>query len=226
MNPSQVTYGNTATLSWSSSNASSASLSGFGSVATGGSKILYNVTSNQSYTLTVTGPGGTANCQTNVTVTVPPPVYNYPSCNIYVNNYNTNQNYTYNQYGSYGQPVVINWTSQYATYGFINNGIGSVNISGSQTVYPTQNTVYTGTFYGQNGQSVTCSVTVNINTYVPPPVYQNPVPYVTLSAVPYTGLDLGPVGTALYWGFLVLWCLGAAYLIRGQARAYDALPLV
>jgi hypothetical protein len=40
-----------------------------------------------------------------------------------------------------------------------------------------------------------------------------PTPYVSLSAVPYTGLDLGPVGTALYWGFLILWCLGAAYLI-------------
>lgn len=42
---------------------------------------------------------------------------------------------------------------------------------------------------------------------------QRPAPYVSLSAVPYTGLDLGPVGTAMYWGFLVLWCLGAAYLI-------------
>jgi hypothetical protein len=36
---------------------------------------------------------------------------------------------------------------------------------------------------------------------------------VTLSQVPYTGLDLGPVGTALYWLFLVLWCAVAAYLI-------------
>jgi hypothetical protein len=47
------------------------------------------------------------------------------------------------------------------------------------------------------------------------PIYQNPVrqPYVSLSAAPYTGLDLGPVGTALYWGFLAAWCLLAAYLI-------------
>lgn len=40
-----------------------------------------------------------------------------------------------------------------------------------------------------------------------------PQPYVTLSQVPYTGLELGPVGTVVYWGFLVLWCLMAAYLI-------------
>ena len=52
-------------------------------------------------------------------------------------------------------------------------------------------------------------------TYYPAqrPVAYNNTPYVTLAAVPYTGLELGPVGTALYWGFLVLWCLLAAYLI-------------
>lgn len=45
------------------------------------------------------------------------------------------------------------------------------------------------------------------------PITYNAQPYVTLASVPYTGLELGPVGTALYWGFLVLWCLIAAYLI-------------
>ena len=57
--------------------------------------------------------------------------------------------------------------------------------------------------------------------YQQPPVYQQPqrpvsyntTPYVTLSSLPYTGLDLGPMGEVLYWTFLVLWCLAAAYLI-------------
>jgi len=51
--------------------------------------------------------------------------------------------------------------------------------------------------------------------YTPPVVYPNPTrqPYVSLNQVPYTGLDLGPVGTVLYWGFLVFWVLLAAYLI-------------
>jgi hypothetical protein len=44
-----------------------------------------------------------------------------------------------------------------------------------------------------------------------PPMPQTP--YITLSSAPYTGLDLGPMGEVLYWTFLVLWCLGAAYLI-------------
>ncbi len=47
-------------------------------------------------------------------------------------------------------------------------------------------------------------------------VYRAPrptVPYVTLSQVPYTGLELGPAGLVMYWSFLVLWCLFMAYLI-------------
>src|SRR3989344_6341671 len=47
----------------------------------------------------------------------------------------------------------------------------------------------------------------------PRPTYANPAPYVTLSSVPYTGLDFGPWGTALYWSILVLLCLAMAYLI-------------
>src|SRR3989344_1680042 len=56
--------------------------------------------------------------------------------------------------------------------------------------------------------------------YTPPvyypaqqPIAYNNTPYVTLAAVPYTGLELGTMGTIAYWGFLVLWCLIAAYLI-------------
>jgi hypothetical protein len=50
------------------------------------------------------------------------------------------------------------------------------------------------------------------------PVYQQPMaynntPYVSLSQVPYTGLDLGFWGTIAYWGAFVLFALFAAYLI-------------
>jgi len=60
----------------------------------------------------------------------------------------------------------------------------------------------------------------------PRPVSMQQQPYVTLSQIPYTGLDLGPIGTALYWSFLVLWTLFMAYLIvykRVQAKLVDGL---
>lgn len=62
--------------------------------------------------------------------------------------------------------------------------------------------------------------------YNPPTTYYGTTPYVSLSAVPYTGLELGPVGTFLYWSFLILWALIAAYLIvvkRVQIKLYRSL---
>src|SRR3989344_7218486 len=111
--------------------------------------------------------------------------------------------------GSYSAPGYTNVNTYTCTNGSCNQNINApTNIV---TYYPAQQTypVY---------QPVPTYPTV----YVPPaqPYYQQPIaynnrpaPYVTLSAVPYTGLDLGPWGTAMYWGFLVLWCLIAAYLI-------------
>ena len=55
-------------------------------------------------------------------------------------------------------------------------------------------------------------VVYNPPMYNNPPVYNNP-PYIALSQTPYTGLELGFWGTILYWSFIVLWCLLAAYLI-------------
>ncbi|MDB5245429.1 MAG: outer membrane protein [Parcubacteria group bacterium] len=40
-----------------------------------------------------------------------------------------------------------------------------------------------------------------------------PLASVYLSQIPYTGLDLGPVGTIVYWLMLVIWSLAAAYLV-------------
>ncbi|HUQ30164.1 MAG TPA: hypothetical protein VM103_01450, partial [Candidatus Paceibacterota bacterium] len=47
-----------------------------------------------------------------------------------------------------------------------------------------------------------------------------PLAYLYLSQIPYTGLDLGPLGTALYWIALIGWSLALAYLVL-----FGALPL-
>ncbi|MBP9710790.1 MAG: hypothetical protein KBD50_00780 [Candidatus Pacebacteria bacterium] len=115
-----------------------------------------------------------------------------------------------------GESVRIEWESENAEDGYINNGIGSVDEEGSETVYPDRTTTYSGTFYGEdNNDDIRCSVTVYVDevpTYIPP--------YVTLSSVPYTGLEMGPVATAIYWSFLVLWTLVAAYLIAVKKVHY------
>jgi hypothetical protein len=172
-----------------------------GMIAAGNNICINNVNTNQNNNQNVN----------NVVVNVPTyqpvvsqPIYNAPSCSL-----TASQTYI-----AYGQPVTIYWNSNNANSGTINNGIGNVTVNGSRTMYPAYTTTYTGTFYGYNGQQENCSVTVQVSsgvTYNNPPV--NNTPYVTLSEVPYTGLELGTTGTILYWGFLVLWCLFAAYLV-------------
>lgn len=45
--------------------------------------------------------------------------------------------------------------------------------------------------------------------YIPPP----PTVTLALTSVPYTGLDMGPIGTFLYWAFLAAWAALGTYLI-------------
>jgi hypothetical protein len=232
--PDTATPGQTITLNWSSTNATRGDIQNLGTnLPTSGSHsfIIGNTT---TFTGTFYGVNGqTANCVKTVTVTnycpagytgtypnCYPPQNNNLSCTISVNNYQSG----YNNYFPRGTAVTLSWNSNGATYGSINNGFGTVNPSGSRTIYPTQTTTYTGTFWNSNGQQVTCSATVYVQSYVPP---QNPnTPFVTLSQVPYTGLDLGPVGTVIYWGFLAFWCALAAYLIvvkKVQNSVYASL---
>jgi peptidoglycan-associated lipoprotein len=71
--PSSIERGKSATLKWSSSNATSASLNqGIGTVPTTGSREVFP-TQTTEYALTVTGPGGPGSATATVTVRTPPP---------------------------------------------------------------------------------------------------------------------------------------------------------
>jgi hypothetical protein len=98
-------YNQSVTLAWSASNASSAYISGVGTVLTSGST---NITpyGNQVYTLRVTGPGGTNTCQTTVNSSYPYNTNNYYSgypYNYNSNYYNNNYGYPYNYNSNYYQ---------------------------------------------------------------------------------------------------------------------------
>lgn len=91
-----VGYNRTITLAWSSSYATSAYLSGVGSVGTNGAHAVYYPYAS-FYTLTVYGPGGASSCSTNtphhgvqyeydayqhpVSYVYPPSTYTYPNYN-------------------------------------------------------------------------------------------------------------------------------------------------
>lgn len=198
INPSRVDYGEDATLSWSSTNASSVSLSGFGSVSKSGSRTVYDITDNETFVLTVKGNGKTVTC--DATIKVEEEEQDDLECKLKASDSHIER----------GDSVKITWSSDGAEYGKISPSIGEVDEDGSETVRPREDTTYKGTFYNDDGDKVTCSVKVKVDEDY---VYIPETPYITLSAVPYTGFELGPVGTAIYWSLLVLWCLIAAYLI-------------
>ena len=73
-NPATIQQGACTTLSWSSTNSTSASITPApGNVSTGGSQQVCPATTTQ-YAIAATGAGGTANASTTVTVTPPPRV--------------------------------------------------------------------------------------------------------------------------------------------------------
>ena len=73
------TFGYGQTLTWHTYNANSASISNVGAVTTGyGTRVVYP-THGQIYTMTVSGAGGTANCQTSAYNYVAPVTPTYPT---------------------------------------------------------------------------------------------------------------------------------------------------
>ncbi len=144
--PLTIKLGESATLSWTSANATSASIdNGIGSVAVNGSRVV-KPTKTATYTITVSGSGGSATAK--VTVTVIQPV---PSVSI------TATPEKIQEYGS----ASLAWVSAYATSATIDNSIGAVAINGSKIVTPSKTTTYTITVSGEGGTN-SASVTVSL----------------------------------------------------------------
>ena len=152
-NPGTITSGQSSTLSWSTSNAISGTINHINysiSPVGSGSKLVYP-SSTKTYTLTVSGYGGTsASATTTVTV------YTVPNVTIWLTNTTIPQ----------GGSTTLNWsTTGDASSASINQGIGSVPLSSNTTVNPTSTTTYTINVSGSGG-SDSANVTL---TVAPPP---------------------------------------------------------
>ena len=231
--PSVINAGDPVNLTWKTLNATAISIdNGVGSVTpVAEGSVIVHPTGNTTYVATVTGATGSVNCQTSVVVTT---IEQGPAC--------VSLTASASRIRS-GDPVTLTWITTNAASISIDNGIGAVTPVGigSVVVNPTANTTYTASVPGAVSNPG-CQATVEIETGGGSCTSNcgggggggNPRPHVLLSAlkapadqsfvylsqIPYTGLDLGPWGTALYWIMLVLWSLAAAYLIF-----FNALPL-
>ncbi len=207
--PTTLAYGQYTTLSWNAYNATSASINTIGAVGLNGSRaVMPNGT--MTYVMTVYGQGGMNTCSTTVytqtqpPVIVPPvivpPVVVPPQTGLYCTltaNPRTIQN---------GQSALLSWTSYGATTAWLNDGLGMVGPNGTLTVRPESSRAYTLTIRDAYGNQTTCQTTLTVS---------RTAPYVSLSAIPYTGVDLGVFGSLAYWAALMLFAAAAAYVTVG-----------
>ena len=146
--PTSIQTGQSATLTWSTTNATSVSIDqGIGTVAASGTQ---TVSPTQTTTYTITAAGGTQTATSSVTVTVtsppPPPTVQFSVSPTSI---------------QAGQSATLIWSTTNATSVSIDQGIGAVAASGTQTVSPNQTTTYTITATG-NGQTVTGTATLTV----------------------------------------------------------------
>ena len=136
--PETILGGGTATLTWESTHADTATISpGIGEVEVNG-WITVAPAETTTYTITVTGAGGTATASATVTVSAPEPTVYISASPLTI---------------WPGEGTVLSWTSEHADTATIDPDIGEVEVSGSVTAYPTETTAYTITVTGTGGSA-------------------------------------------------------------------------
>lgn len=183
-----------------------------------------NPTQTTTYTGTVTGVGGeTKTCSITITYTPTTPA---PVCSLNISKSKIKS----------GESVKVGWTSSYVSQGFISPAVGTTSpvASGlSDDIFPSDSTTYTGVFTGQYG-TTTCSVAVEVEkggggcqgncggglnqptvTLLNKPGEQ-PLAFVSLSQVPYTGFEAGALLTMIFWFAVVAWSIGITYIFVGK----------
>ena len=143
-----ITLGDLATLTWSTKNATSVSISpAIGEDAPGLSgTATVSPLETTTYTLTAKGASGTQTATVTITVNIPPPTITLTANPASILS---------------GQSSTLQWNSTNATKVTIDNGLGTVDLSGTKSVNPTATTTYTATATNSTGTQ-TASATVTI----------------------------------------------------------------
>jgi hypothetical protein len=159
--PITINYNNSATISWTASNADSCQASGAwsGTKSTTGSESTGNLVSSKTYTITCTGQGGTVS--DSVTVNVTSQSYNNPPVVDAGSDKTVYENGSVNLYGTAYSP-----DSYALTYSWSCNGgsLSNYNILAPLFYAPTvySNTSYVCTLTATDSRGMTASDQVNI----------------------------------------------------------------
>jgi hypothetical protein len=143
--PTNISAGQSSTLSWTSLNADTVSIApGVGSVTKTGS-VSVNPSQTTTYTVTAMGGGASASCSVTVTIGALPVIASFTATPANINA---------------GQSSTLQWSVQNSTSVSISS-IGTVSASGTNSVSPAATTVYTLTATNAAGSTTkTATVTV------------------------------------------------------------------
>lgn len=169
--PPNVSAGESSTLSWTVVGATTVKIDqGIGNVALTGTRVVAP-TATTVYTLTAFSAAGsvTATTQVIVTAATPPP----PAARPVVSSFIASPSSI-----SLGSSTSLSWNVTDATLVTIDNGVGSVGLSGSTTVLPAANTTYTLTATNAAG-STTATAVVLVSGAPPTPTSMPVVNYFT-----------------------------------------------
>ncbi len=154
--PLTITDGQQTLLSWSSSNATTCEINGT-TVTLNGEDDPMSPTQDTLYTITATGPEGTA--VDSVIVRVIPQSLSIPAISFTADT----------QIVPKGNAVLLTWSTTNANYVYIDNGVNSTNTSDSESVSPEQTTMYTLTASGPDG-STSAKLLIKVTDTLQPPV--------------------------------------------------------
>ncbi len=169
---SSILSGQSVTLTWTTSNASSATLDG-SPVALSGSRIVLP-SATTSYVLVATNAAGSSSATADVMVSAAPPPPPPPPATLPIANLMASAGSIQS-----GQSLTLTWTTSSATSATLDGS--SVTLSGSRTVSPTSTQTYTLVATNAAGTD-TSTVVVTVTAAPPPPPPPAPMPTATLSA--------------------------------------------
>ena len=180
--PANILAGESATITYTTANADTVSISGIGDVATAGNRVV-SPTANTTYTLTANNARGPVTCQVTVQV-MPrgeaPRVVNFAANPTTI---------------TAGQASTLTWSVDNADTVTITT-LGTVAARGSSDVRPTTTTTYTLTATNRFGSS-NATATVTVNPVVTPPT-TTPVTISACTASPSTTAKPGDPVTISY----------------------------
>jgi len=159
--PGSITSGESATLKWTSNNATTCDIQpGIGAVHTAGSMTV-SPSADTSYYLSCNGPGGTTNSSANIVVASRPVAAPVPTSSLSVTPRSIAR----------GETATLTWNAQNVTNCDLQPGIGPVAPKGGKDITPTTNTTYLLNCSGPEGAT---SSTASVTVVAPSPVVLSP----------------------------------------------------